>query len=96
MVSLTTLDPRWVTKGGRRVGVSFACPTCMETADPACSGRVAVFFDPPLDPGPAGPKPWRRTGDTFETLSLSPSILTRVAPNGAAHWHGYVTNGQVT
>ena len=34
---------------------------------------------------------WQRTGDTFETLSLSPSIDA----SASGHWHGFVTNGEV-
>lgn len=96
---LTSLSPSWYEIDGRRVGLLFDCPTCTRQADPVCGGRVFVFLDPPLDPGPSlgvGDRAWKRTGDTFETLSLSPSILTRVAADGSEHWHGHVTNGQVT
>jgi hypothetical protein len=34
---------------------------------------------------------WQRTGETFDDLTLTPSI--DASPSG--HWHGYVTNGQV-
>jgi hypothetical protein len=33
---------------------------------------------------------WQRTGETFETLSLHPSIDA----SPAGHWHGYITNGE--
>jgi hypothetical protein len=35
---------------------------------------------------------WRREGDTFDTLTLSPSV--DASPSG--HWHGFVRNGEVT
>lgn len=94
---LAALDPRWVTvDSGQRVGVSFACPACVGRDDSPHEGRVFVYVDPPLDPGPASPSPsWQRTGDTFDTLTVTPSIRVRVDDVGE-HWHGFITNGQVT
>lgn len=96
---LSDLDPGWLGTGGegvsdaegnpvpRRegVGIVFACP---------CGGEhvVALHLDPPLDGGPALPHAWSREGDSFETLTLRPSILQRTA----CGWHGFVTNGEVT
>lgn len=90
------------------VGISFLCP-CAE-----CTGkrtgeedkdfylRVYVGFANPLDGGPPhDPRPgaqWQRTGETFETLQLSPSILSDKAKGGCG-WHGYVGKdvpGEVT
>jgi hypothetical protein len=34
---------------------------------------------------------WQRTGETFETLTLMPSVDA----SRAGHWHGFITNGQV-
>ena len=93
---LTSLDPRWVVdQGQRRVGVSFACPTCAGMAEPACSGRVAVFVDPPFDPGPVFLPAWSRVGDTFDDLTITPSIRVSLGRDGE-HWHGFVIGGQVT
>lgn len=39
-----------------------------------------------------GGEHWQRTGDTFETLTLSPSINC----DGWKHWHGHVSNGAIT
>jgi len=87
---LSELEPRFVTDEGRRVGVSFNCPKC--------SGhRVAVNADPPFDPGPTSPKPWRRSGETFEELTLRPSVVAnRRDDSGAAVecWHGFITDGR--
>lgn len=84
------------------VGLSFDCPcaTCAakRTGDPDTDFYLRVFvgFRNPLDGGPAhDPRPgaqWERTGDTFETLTLTPSILDK----GRCGWHGFVTNGEVT
>lgn len=80
------------------VGISFdcPCPTCTAARtgdeDRDFHLRVYVGFANPLDGGPAfeggGPK-WVRTGDTFETMTLQPSIL-RVPGKGGCGWHGYV------
>ena len=43
-------------------------------------------------------KGWARTGDTFETLTLAPSIWVKggaCKPDGSG-WHGFVTNGEIT
>jgi hypothetical protein len=76
---LVDCNPRWVTGryAGRDddtpVGVHFDCPEGHE----GCSH--AIPFTPALDGGPAASwytssAIWQRTGDTFETLTLSPSI----------------------
>lgn len=89
---LVDLEPSWLTtpdQSGRRLGVMFLCPHCMDT-------HVGGFFANPPDGGPPAPpgvEPlprWHRTGDTFETLSLSPSV------DAKGHWHGFLQNGLVT
>lgn len=80
------------------VGLSFLCPcaecTAKRTGEPDQDFYLRVFvgFANPLDGGPAfesgGPK-WARVGDTFDTLQLSPSILSDKAKGGCG-WHGYV------
>ncbi len=69
------------------MGISFDCPG---HRDVYC--RLAVMFANPVDGGESyGVQyQWQRTGDTFETLSLTPSV------NVPDHWHGHVTNGDVT
>ena len=72
---LVDCDPRWVVTAGGSLerGVSFACPEGHE----GC--RHVIPFTPALD-GTAAESwqgngcVWQRTGDTFETLSLTPSI----------------------
>ncbi len=98
---LTELDPRWISVTGRHgQGVSFECPHCRDS-------YLGVWFANPIDGGPPiGEKErthtdkngrvrvnplWTRQGDTFETLTLTPSIDV----SEAGHWHGFITNGEV-
>lgn len=70
------------------VGVIFDCP-CGNKDD---RHRCYVTFANPIGPGPhVHEKGWQRTGDTFDTLTLTPSIL-RIGDCG---WHGYITNGEI-
>jgi hypothetical protein len=87
-------------------GVSFLCPACIVKKCPTCgheSGghRVAVSFWPPIDPGGWNGKisgfdasvtskfHQRADGDTFAELTLTPSVSLE-------HWHGNITNGELT
>lgn len=101
-MKLTELEPRWamdadIVIGDRVVhdedrhgmGVTFLCPHCRST-------RLGVFFRNPVD----GKLPsddydalhlWQRTGDTFETLTLSPSVDA----SAHGHWHGFIKNGEI-
>jgi len=106
---LTDLNPRWVGAGGpgitdaqdrpvparHGVGLSFTCPCGKCDSDTA---RCYVPFKNPLDGGPelepGRVDSWQRTGDTFENLTLTPSILRNPAKGGCG-WHGYITNGQI-
>lgn len=88
------------------VGVSFDCPHCMPQTCPTCGHcpevkRLAVSFWPPIDPQNVAqtfsiPLPHNgghsRTGDTFDTLTLSPSI----GFESIGHWHGHITSGEAT
>jgi len=85
------------------IGISFLCPCAVCT--PKRSGnpdldfslRIFVAFSNPLDGGPSlDPQhaEWQRTGETFDTLSLTPSIL-RNPDRGGCGWHGFVVNGVV-
>lgn len=70
---LVDCDPRWVNHQGALCGISFACPEGHEDC------RHSIPFTPALD-GTQAPSwyasgaIWQRSGDTFETLALSPSI----------------------
>jgi hypothetical protein len=73
VVMLTALKPRWYTtassSSGAKQGLTFQCPLCRRQ-------RLGVPFTPALDGGPTAQAEllWQRTGDTFETLTLTPSI----------------------
>jgi len=93
---LTELEPVWWAEKDRHgQGVCFLCPHCKAIGQTV---YLAPAFANPLDggepsPDPEGSKPrphWRRIGDTFDTLTLSPSI------NYPGHWHGFITEGDVT
>ena len=92
----------WKSPSKFYVGVSFLCPHCAPKMCPTCGHlpdhkRLAVYFWPPIDPdgllGSMFNLPHNgghvRTGDTFETLTLSPSI----GFDSIGHWHGNITNG---
>lgn len=93
---LADLDPKWIRRAGRVVGVRFTCPCCRSTS-------VAVLFSNPPDGGAAHPpdesapgdnagRRWSRSGETFDDLTLTPSIDV----SSSGHWHGFVTNGAIT
>ncbi len=103
-MKLTDLNPGWVGAGGDGitdgkgnpvpsrygVGISFDCPC-------GCEDRVYVGFSNPLDGGEAHKSEkqpvWGRTGETFEELTLTPSIHRSHAES--CKWHGFVTNGAI-
>ena len=70
------------------IGVIFDCP-CGK-----CGHLWYVAFHNPLDGGPPydeqGPH-WHRTGQTLESLTLSPSIHR----SRGCGWHGYIRNGEI-
>lgn len=96
---LIELDPRWCSSGGsgitdkdgnpvplrEKIGLICDCPKCGE------DHPLFVPFANPLDGGPpTHPVAWRRSGDTFETLTLTPSILRK-----DCGWHGFIRNGLI-
>lgn len=96
---LTELEPRWVglntiAVSRIKIGLTFLCPHCR-------SERLFAQFQPAIDPDnmmslitppwQSGYPIWQRAGDTFENLSLSPSIDA----SNVKHWHGFITNGEI-
>lgn len=92
----------WATDDPFYVGVSFLCPHCPRDPCPTCghdrTQRLAVRFWPPIDPcgwlgKMAVPLPAeghkRVSGDSFETLTLDPSV------GCDPHWHGHIINGEI-
>ena len=100
-MKLTDLNPEWLGTGGtgiteiatglpipRREGthISFDCPC-------GCPHTVTVPLANPLGGGPdVSGRGWQRSGETFDTLTLTPSIQ-RISP--CSNWHGFVTNGEI-
>jgi len=100
-VRLTDLNPRWcmdadiVIGGVKRhyddrhgMALSFDCPHCRVQ-------RLAVWFANPIDglpPTDDATQLWHRDGESFENLTLSPSIDA----SAHGHWHGFIRNGEVT
>jgi hypothetical protein len=89
-------------------GVMFDCPHCVRAGIKSSESRmvrIPVGFKNPIDGGPPfkdeikadgqarGRPLWDRTGDTFETLTLSPSIDASKTHEGG--WHGFVQNGAI-
>lgn len=73
------------------IGLQFDCPIHEEC-------WTAVIFENPLDgarppDGFSGQARWQRTGDTFDTLTLAPSIRC-VGKVGECRWHGFIRNGR--
>lgn len=105
-MKLVELHPAWMKGHPDRegVGVVFDCPGPCCAAKPAPDGerdpeegrskkmRLHVQFAVALDGLPwNGSEPrWDRTGDTFEALTLRPSVDA----SGFGHWHGFITNGE--
>lgn len=104
-MKLTELNPQWLGSGGDGVSDRDGNPVpvregVMLTLDCPCGGcgrPLAVPINNPLDGGPPvhgrADGAWQRIGDTFETLTLTPSIQ-RMDPNGC-RWHGFITNGEI-
>lgn len=95
----------WSSPNPFYVGVSFLCPHCETGPCPNCGKsqgqRLVVNFWPPIDPAgmlgrtfdlPDNNGHRRTAGETFDALSLTPSIGFDNPP----HFHGYITAGEVT
>lgn len=108
-MKLTELNPKWVSgvPGRSGMGIRLLCPLCR-------SEFLVVWFSHPIDGGPPvhGQHLWDREGDTFDTLTLRPSVdasgpgqIPCTSPGLATwedirakayHWHGFITNGQIS
>ncbi len=96
-MKLVELNPKWIGAGDHGeilFGLRFDCPHCRVQ-------RLCVLFTPFIDPKNWLPiiggefhndkQKWQRTGETFETITLRPSINTEFA----GHWHGHIENGEI-
>ena len=100
-MKLTELNPRWIGCGGEgisdkdgnpvpyraNIGLICDCPKC------GSDHELFVPFNNPIDgKGPYHSRTgWERKGETFEDLTLTPSIL-RI---DRCKWHGFITNGEI-
>lgn len=104
---LSELNPRWQQHDGRLVGVNFDCPGPCCAGKPSArdvfdarerAGEtkiiIAVPFKTALDGSAYRADGWDRTGDTFETLTLAPSIQA-FGYEHQPHWHGWIRGGEV-
>jgi hypothetical protein len=98
-MKLTELNPRWTGTRAIITGITFDCPHCR-------TQRLGVLFQNAIDPDKWLEKgvtrhhatcEWQRSGDSFDTLTLSPSIDTTEHRLDFAdgHWHGFIRNGEV-
>jgi hypothetical protein len=101
---LTELNPKFTSRGGPGItdkdgnpipyqegaGLLFNCPC-------SCGRYHAIDFDIAFDDTPVKHERhfWVRTGNTFNTLTLTPSLWSKIE-NGGCGWHGHITNGEVT
>jgi hypothetical protein len=98
-MKLIELEPHWVgLSPGHAIGVTFLCPHCRAV-------RLGVGFDVPIGGATLDdfigarlvfshanfPLGWHREGETFETLTLTPSVDT----SQHGHWHGFIANGEI-
>lgn len=87
-----------------KISLTFLCPHCRTQRlgilfkpfiDPLNTvGQMLWAFPGAPDPNTGEARPalfWNREGETFETLTLTPSI--DVSQHG--HWHGFITAGEV-
>lgn len=105
---LTELDPKWMVlrQGGDVVGITFRCPHC-PAGERGETTFLGVMFAALIDrdgldveerdwPTYMAQHPerhyWQRSGETFEVLTLSPSVDC----SSVGHWHGFIQAGEVT
>jgi hypothetical protein len=106
-VRLVELNPRWQQDRGRLVGLNFDCPGPCCVGKPSArdlfdarerAGEAKIIIAVPFKTDLAGADyrddGWDRTGDTFETLTLAPSIQS-YGFDRAPHWHGFVRAGEI-
>ena len=75
-------------------GVMFLCPVCFQRNGGAVgTEHVLLWFRDRGVPDAETPGPgrWLATGTGFEDLTLAPSVNV-----DHEHWHGFITNGEVT
>lgn len=94
--------PTWASSEPFYVGMTWECPHCQTQR---LGALFDVPIDPNDVMGRFGFGPqfqqwltsmsmlkWHREGDTFETMTLSPSVD---ASGFEGHWHGHIINGEI-
>lgn len=95
---LVDLEPRWFSVDGVRIGLTFLCPHCLEMRLGVAfhhHGQAAMEDQYILAHHGANDSQhiWDLQGqEDFPSLTLSPSIDA----SKAGHWHGFITNGEIT
>lgn len=73
------------------MGMTFLCPKHL-------NHRLGIYFENPVDGLPPQDKiahvehRWNRTGETFDVMTVAPSINAEIV----GCWHGFITNGEIT
>lgn len=106
---LTELDPRWFDAryfdGAEwrvgRSGFTMLCPHCRQTRLAVTTRKLKMSdqLDAMMQAHPGnggdivpGGYVWNVSGEDFATISITPSIDA----TASGHWHGFITNGEVT
>lgn len=83
---------------GQRVRLAVAFAPTLDGGAPIALGKFESLLKAICDPGEDWPHDkvppgviWQRTGDTFETLTIHPSVDA----SASGHWHGFVQNGAI-
>lgn len=100
-MKLIELHPEWIDVGDfKQVGMLLDCP--VHHGSECIYPRIPVYFANPPSGAPMLPKRdleegrWNLNGTSFEDMTLVPSILYPRPKYGPQHWHGFITNGEVT
>lgn len=97
-MKLIDLEPRWFGDEGHRFGLTFLCPHCQKTRIGVAfhhhgHGQMEDSYIIAHHGADDSQHIWDLAGqEDFATLTLTPSIDA----SKAGHWHGFVTNGEVT
>ena len=91
---LVDLHPKWIEVhgGGEVYGIRYDCP-CGDSGCPMggwCVVPTKANFTGKPTCADSLARGWDVSGDSFENISLTPSI------HHFGHWHGFLTNGVLT
>ncbi len=101
-MKLIDLSPRWIEHGGNpKAALIFKCPHCQDiwltcTFQPIKMSTQMALYRPEGESSGGQVVPsrqdfaWSRDGDSFHTLSVTPSVDA----SASGHWHGFITGGE--